>query len=92
VILTFDQAAFKHRITKDEIRELLADPATEEFELTPSRVGNYRIMYVGFTLMGRLLEVGIECVDAPEDVFLHVYHAQPATTQYRELYDKAKGR
>jgi hypothetical protein len=68
----------------------LADFATEEFEL--DMTDSYRVMYVGFTFSGKLLEVGIECIDAPKNVFLHVYHAMPATSKYQMLFNRAKKR
>ena len=37
-------------------------------------------MFLGLTLEGRLLEVGIEAVSDRDD---HVFHAMDATKQYR---------
>ena len=92
MLLTFEKSAFRHGVSKDEVEEVLADPATEEFALEPSNQGNYRVMYVGFTIWGRLLEVGIECIHSPNQVFLHIFHANKVSRQFRSLFKEAKGK
>jgi hypothetical protein len=87
VLLSFNRSAFNHGISEDELKETLADPSVREFELEPSIQGNYRVMYVGFTLAGKLLEVGVECT---KETFIHVYHADKATAEYRMLYHEIK--
>lgn len=86
MLLSFDQSAFKHGVSADEIQEVLADDNTIEIELEASAQGNYRIMYVGFTLAGKFLEVGVECVDADDKIFVHIYHANRTTAKFRAMY------
>ncbi len=82
-MLTYDAGNLKkHKITRQEVDQVLdsRNLTTRVFELPPARNGNERGMFVGLTLEGRLIEVGIESVSDLDD---HVFHAMDATKQYR---------
>lgn len=64
-----------HKYTEER-----ANLTTRVFDLVPARNGNERAMFVGLTLQGRLIEVGIETISDIDD---HVFHALDATQQYR---------
>jgi len=57
-------------------------------DIGPTDGGNDRLMFVGFDPCGRLLEVGIEYIDA-EDVEL-VFHANVATPHYEHLFARLR--
>ena len=72
----------KHKVSRQEIDQVLdsRNLTTRVFDLAPARNGNERAMFVGLTLQGRLIEVGVEAVSDTND---HVFHAMAATQQYR---------
>jgi hypothetical protein len=73
----------RHGVLPEEADDVLATGIWEE--MPPSERGNERLMFVGFTASGRLLEVGIEYFDHEERE--HIFHANDATTYYRKLFD-----
>jgi hypothetical protein len=75
----------RHGITEQEADEVYA--TGKDFDLEPSASGNDRIMVVGWTSSGRLLEIGIEYLPHGHD---HMFHASDATKSYRELFEKGK--
>lgn len=75
----------KHGITEEEADEVYA--TGKDFDLPPSGDGNDRIMVVGLTAIGRLLEVGIEYFPSGDE---HIFHASEATKQYRQLFERSK--
>jgi len=79
-----DDNLAKHKVSHDEIDEVLDTDLRIECEMTPSDRGNERVMLVGFTLGGRLLEIGIEFFDDHE----HCFHANDATKQYRRKFEQ----
>jgi hypothetical protein len=82
-MLTYDDRNLnKHNITRQEVDQVLdsRNLTTQVFNLVPARNGNERVMFVGVTLEGRVLEVGVEAVSDTDD---HVFHAMDATKQYR---------
>jgi hypothetical protein len=85
MLITYDYVNLrKHRVTTEEVDEVLAnDPLT--FQLSPSFSGNDRVMFVGFTYMGRLLEVGVEYVSNYHE---HVFHGMRATKLYRKVIER----
>jgi uncharacterized DUF497 family protein len=85
MLITYDYFNLrKHRVAPQEADEVLAnDPL--DFELTISCSGNDRVMFVGFTYAGRLLEVGVEYVSNYHE---HVFHAMRATKSYRKEIEK----
>lgn len=82
-MITYDDGNLKkHKVTSQEVDQVLdsRNLTTRIFDLAPARNGNERAMFVGLTLQGRLIEVGIEAVSDTDD---HVFHAMDATQQYR---------
>jgi hypothetical protein len=78
----------RHRVTTADADEVIATGTWDE--LTPSECGNDRLMFVGFTSEGGLLEIGVEYFDN-EDIE-YVFHASDATRHYRTLFKKRMGR
>ena len=64
----------KHKVTEKEVDEVYATGA--DFDLSPSIKGNDRIMLVGLTANGRLLEIGVEFLADGNE---HIFHASDAT-------------
>lgn len=58
---------------------MLASDLTYYEELKPSERGNDRLMFVGWTQSGRILEVGIEYFDGDDRE--HVFHAMDANLE-----------
>lgn len=74
----------KHSVTINEVVEVLAgDPI--DSDLSEGSSNNVRVMFVGFTYTGRLLEIGIEYLSDDVD---HVFHAMDATKYYREAFGR----
>ena len=46
---------------------------------------NLRIMFVGYNLAGRLLEIGIEY---KSEIRGYIFHAQSVSPKYRKLYEE----
>ena len=81
-MITYDDSNLKkHKVVRQEIDQVLdsRNLTTRVFDLAPARNGNERAMFVGLTLQGRLIEVGVEAIGDTED---HVFHAMDATKQY----------
>jgi len=74
----------KNSVTTQEVEQVMASATAIDCEMTPSDRGNDRVMLVGFTLVGRLLEVGIEFFANR----LHVFHASGATKNYRKRFEE----
>lgn len=72
---------FRDDVTADEALEVIEDG--EDYPMTPSKRGNDRVMYVGWTSLGRLLEVGVEFMNKTQ---MQVFHAMEATKSYRKLF------
>lgn len=65
----------KHKLNRQEVEEAIDDFNSCDYSIEPSRDGNDRIMVVGQTRGGRLIEIGIELL--PDDVW-NVFHAMNA--------------
>ncbi|MBX9772428.1 MAG: hypothetical protein K2X29_13720 [Candidatus Obscuribacterales bacterium] len=74
-----------HGVTVLEVDEVLNHPRTIWLDLGSSRNGNDRLMFIGLTKSGRILEVGIELVDDNE----HVFHAMTAGKKYIQEFNNA---
>lgn len=74
----------RHGVSEEEADEVLARGVW--FPLDPSERGNDRLMFVGFTLAGRLLEVGVEYFDAEDRE--HIFHANDAAEPYRKAMEQ----
>lgn len=82
-MITYDDSNLnKHKVTHQEVDQVLdsRNLTTSVFDLVPAHNGNERAMFVGLTLQGRLIEVGVEAVSDKDD---HVFHAMDATQKYR---------
>jgi uncharacterized DUF497 family protein len=77
----------KHRVSTNEVDDVLVSSSID-FDMEPGHGGNNRVMFVGFTNSGRLLEVGVEYIDFCNE---HVFHAMNATRRYRILFPRSKG-
>lgn len=73
----------KHGVTEQEVDEVYA--TGKDFDMEPSRTGNDRMMLVGWTAAGRLLEIGIEYLANGDE---HIFHANDATKHYRKLFER----
>ncbi len=78
-----ETALAKHDITAKDIDFVLRTDITIWCDLGPSKRGNDRLMFIGFSSNGRLLEVGVEYMG--DDVEL-VLHADCATFKHRKLF------
>ena len=61
-MLTYDDDNLKkHDVTRQEVDQVLdsRNLSTRVFDLTPGRNGNERAMFVGLTVEGRSVEVGV---------------------------------
>ena len=87
MLITYDHDNLrKHKVSPEEADEVLAnDPF--DFELPQSHSGNVRVMFVGFTYLGRLLEIGVEYRSAYHE---HIFHGMRATRLYRLAFMKRK--
>jgi len=72
----------RHGIAILDVDEVMATGIWEE--MPPSERGNARLMFIGFTSSGRLLEIGVEYFD--EDDIEHVFHTDDATRHYRIIF------
>lgn len=81
-----DKSLKKHGMTRADVNEVLAasNPTTRDFDMELSADDNLRIMFVGFNLAGRLLEVGVEFLSENEAI---VFHAQVVSPEYRQYYE-----
>ncbi len=78
----------RHSVTVEEINEVLRSPLTIVIDLEPSRKGNDRVIWIGFTFNIRLLEIGIEYLPNNKE---HVFHAMDATKTHRKEFEKKIG-
>ena len=76
----------KHNVATSEIDEVLSDSRTIWLDLGPSRDGNERLMFIGLTRTGRVLEVGIELIGKDE----YVFHSMPAGEHYLKEFKDAQ--
>jgi len=84
MITTYNHESLdRHGISEEETDEVYA--TGKDFDLPPSDYGNDRIMVVGWTANGRLLEVGIEFLPGGAE---HIFHANQATKHYEKLFEK----
>jgi uncharacterized DUF497 family protein len=55
-------------------------------EMPPTERGNERLMFVGFTSNGRLIEAGVEYFDDEDRE--HVFHANDVTDHYKQVFER----
>jgi uncharacterized DUF497 family protein len=77
----------KHHVLAIEVDEVLSDPRTIWLDLGPSRDGNDRLMFIGLTQAGRVLEVGIELIGEDDE---YVFHAMDAGEHYLKEFTDAQ--
>jgi len=75
----------KHGVTPKDADFVLRSQISIWEDMGPSKHGNDRLMFVGFSAGGRLLEVAVEYFDE-EDIEL-VFHANDATPKYKKLFE-----
>lgn len=73
----------RHGISEQEVDEVYS--TGKDFDMSSSTNGNDRIMVVGWTSFGRLLEIGIEYLTNTDE---YIFHAMDATRYYSELFNK----
>lgn len=78
----------RHDVSVDEINEVQRSPLTVTIDLEPSHEGNDRVMWVGFTLNLRLLEIGVEYLSNDHE---HMFHTMDATKTNRKEFEKKNG-
>lgn len=76
----------KHGISNVDVDEVLNDSLTIWIDLGVSRHGNDRLMFIGFTKTGRILEVGVELIGDDE----YVFHAMDAGEHYIKEFNNAQ--
>jgi hypothetical protein len=74
-VIEFNQAAFKHGITEDNIRYAMWHPLHEQ--LLESYINKWLI--VGYDTVGNLIEVAYNIID--EDT-VNVFHAMPCRKKF----------
>jgi len=77
-----DAQISKHGLSRRDVDFTLRSEVWDD--LGVSRRGNDRIMFIGFSEDGRLIEVGVEYFEK-EDIE-RVFHADLATPMYRKLF------
>lgn len=77
----------RHRVSISDVNEVLAESnsSTCDFELPFGSNGNLRVMFVGYNLAGRLLEIGVEFIS---ELTAYVFHAQAISPRYRRIYEQ----
>ena len=74
----------KHNVTQQEVDQVVASFRSVWIPMSKSTRGFERVMIVGFTNSGRLLEVGVELFLNDD---LHYFHADNATKVYKREYE-----
>ncbi len=77
----------KHNVSKEEIDQVMGSQSSVWLPLKASRRDNARTMVVGFTVTGRLLEIGIEIMPDTNETLLF-FHFMDATKQYRKQFEE----
>ena len=82
-----DESLNRHKVSSSDVNEVLAasNITTREFDLPLSSDDNLRVMFVGYNLAGRLLEIGVELIT---ETNAYVFHAQTGSPKYRKLYEQ----
>ena len=69
----------KHNVSCEEVLEVFNSEMSLTEDLVPSRRGNDRRLIIGWTCLGRVLEVGVEYFEYEDRE--HIFHAQDARTE-----------
>jgi hypothetical protein len=88
---SFTDSAFDHGITERQIREVLINGASEDFEIGQDEDNDPCEMIVGFDSFGNLLEIGI-CYEhlGGMEIGIRVFHAWKAREQWMNGYNVRK--
>ena len=73
----------RHKVKPLECLYALADPNRKEGLIGESNNDNPTIIWIGATMTGRLLEVGVEYLEDMD----WIYHADSARSHYKKLYE-----
>lgn len=85
MIVSFDERNLaKHRVSMAEVLEVFASDWSFAELLESNRDGNERMMVIGWTFAGRVLEVGVEHIGESE----HVFHARDASKTYVREFER----
>ncbi len=76
----------RHNVTTREIDEVFESDLTIAMDMPANTHGNSRAMIIGWTLKGRLLEIGIEYFDLEDRE--HVFHAMNACSKHRREFER----
>lgn len=81
---TYSESYLKRKgVTPHDVAFVIASTLTREFDLPDSRRSNPRVMLIGFTPDGELIEIGLE--QLPNGY--HLFHVRkPASKTYRSKY------
>ncbi len=77
-----DRDLRKNKVSRDEVEQVISSDTTIDYQMQPSNYGNDRVMLVGFTLTGGMLEIGIEFLSDS----MHVFHSSSATRTYQRKF------
>ena len=80
-----DENLRKNKVAREEIDQIMRSHSSLWLPLTKSRRGNERTMVIGFTLTGRILEVGIEIMSDVEETLFY-FHVMDAGKTYRKKF------
>jgi len=90
LITTFDEDNLaEHGATCAEIKEVFESDLSFTVDLEPSKRGYDRMMVIGWTYKGRILEVGVELIEVGDRE--HIFHAMDAGKQYRREFERRLG-
>jgi hypothetical protein len=80
----------RHGVCISDVNEILAmnNVTTREFDMPLSGSDNLRIMFVGYTFAGCLVEIGVEFMSEHQ---AYVFHGQTVSPKYRKLYQERIG-
>jgi uncharacterized DUF497 family protein len=75
--MTFDNVNIKkNKVSIAEIMEVFQSELSFAVDMSPSQRGNDRVMIIGWTHTGRVLEISVEYFDHGERE--HIFHARNA--------------
>jgi hypothetical protein len=74
----------RHKVSIEEVQNVLASDISFYEDLEPSERGHNRVMMIGWTEYGRILEIGIEFF--PD--YDHIFHAKDAGKSYVQAFEK----
>ena len=79
----------KNGVSHREIQEVFESDLSYADDLEPSERGNDRAMIIGWTFLGRILEIGIEYFESEDRE--HIFHAMDAGKNYKNDFLRRTG-